>query len=193
MSRSASGVRTKKLISESFRKLLVIKPLNKISIREITDGCGLNRQTFYYHFQDIYSLLEWICQEEAVTFFKQQKITTVRDGLAEFLSYFKENEAVCASAINVLGDERFRAFVYSGLHDQMHSIVDEFSAELQVPDKCKAFVVQFYTISFTAYLVEWIRSGLKPEPEELAGMLKIILQDNIRHALERFSSIDPSD
>jgi probable dihydroxyacetone kinase regulator len=178
-------------MSESFRKLLATKPLNKISIREITDGCGLNRQTFYYHFQDIYALLEWMCQEEAETYIKKQKATTTGGGIAELLRYFKENEAVCASAINVFGDERFRSFVDTGIHDHIHFIVNEFSAGLQVPDKCKNFIAHFYALSFTAYLIEWIKGGLKPEPEELAYMLEVLLQDNLKNALERFSNLNP--
>lgn len=187
MPRSTSGIRTKKILSESFKKLIATKPLNNISIREITDGCGLNRQTFYYHFQDIYSLLEWICQEETEVFSSKQKITTEKEGIRELLNYFRENEAVCANAINVLGDERFRSIVYTVIYDHINLFVSEFSAKLQISDKYKSFVIQFYTVSFVAYLIDWIKRGLKPEPEELAPMLEIILQDNLENALKQFS------
>jgi len=56
---------TKKAISESFKKLCHEKPYNKISISDITDGCGLNRQSFYYHFQDIIDVLEW-CTDQII-------------------------------------------------------------------------------------------------------------------------------
>ncbi len=46
------------------KKLLAQKPLSKITIADITEDCGMNRMTFYYHFQDIYDLIDWICQEE---------------------------------------------------------------------------------------------------------------------------------
>lgn len=48
------------MLADSLRKLMVTKPLSKISIREITEDCGVNRQTFYYHFHDIFDLLEWM-------------------------------------------------------------------------------------------------------------------------------------
>lgn len=50
---------TKHLLTESLKRLMTQKPLNKISIREITEGCGVNRQTFYYHFEDIPDLMAW--------------------------------------------------------------------------------------------------------------------------------------
>ena len=61
MSRST----TKKAIAGVFKELLLVKPLHKITINDIAEKCEINRQTFYYHFQDIYDLVEWICQTDA--------------------------------------------------------------------------------------------------------------------------------
>ena len=57
---------TKKALAESLKKLLSKNKLNKITIKEITEDCGVNRQTFYYHFKDIYDLLEWIYKNEVI-------------------------------------------------------------------------------------------------------------------------------
>jgi AcrR family transcriptional regulator len=56
---------TKLALGESLKRLLQKKPLSKITITEIVEDCGLNRMTFYYHFKDIYELLEWVCVEDA--------------------------------------------------------------------------------------------------------------------------------
>ena len=58
-------MKTKKALAESLKNLLLQKPLNKITISDIADDCGINRMTFYYHFKDIYDLVEWTCAEEA--------------------------------------------------------------------------------------------------------------------------------
>ena len=57
---------TKKALAQSLKNLLLKKPLNKITINDITDDCGINRMTFYYHFKDIYDLLEWIYTNEVI-------------------------------------------------------------------------------------------------------------------------------
>ena len=57
---------TKRALEASLKKLLLEKPLNKITINDITEDCGVNRMTFYYHFKDIYDLVDWILTEDAV-------------------------------------------------------------------------------------------------------------------------------
>ena len=56
---------TKRALEASLKKLLLQKPLNKITINDITEDCGVNRMTFYYHFKDIYDRVEWSCLEDA--------------------------------------------------------------------------------------------------------------------------------
>ena len=54
---------TKRALAASLKGLLARKPLSKITISDITEDCGISRMTFYYHFQDVYDLIDWICQE----------------------------------------------------------------------------------------------------------------------------------
>ena len=56
---------TKRALEASLKHLLLQKPLNKITINDIAEDCGINRMTFYYHFKDIYDLVEWCCEEDA--------------------------------------------------------------------------------------------------------------------------------
>lgn len=56
---------TKKAIRDSFVKLLNEKPLSQITIRDIVDDCGVNRNTFYYYYQDLPQLVESIVDEDA--------------------------------------------------------------------------------------------------------------------------------
>ena len=57
---------TKRAMAQSLKKFLRKKDLDKITINDITSDCGVNRQTFYYHFKDIYDLLEWIYKNEVI-------------------------------------------------------------------------------------------------------------------------------
>ena len=64
---------TKRALENSLKHLLLKKPLNKITIGDITEDCGINRMTFYYHFKDIYDLVEWVCLEDAKKALDQKK------------------------------------------------------------------------------------------------------------------------
>ena len=67
---------TKRALEASLKNLLLKKPLNKITVNDITEDCGINRMTFYYHFKDIYDLVEWSCLEDASKALKEKKRTT---------------------------------------------------------------------------------------------------------------------
>ena len=68
-----SKATTKFAIAFAFKELLLEKSIDKITINDITEKCGINRQTFYYHFHDIYELIEWICETDADHVLKQNK------------------------------------------------------------------------------------------------------------------------
>ena len=64
---------TKQALAAALKQCMKQKPLDKISIREITDLCGLRRETFYYHFSDIYALVKWMFEEEALTLLRRHE------------------------------------------------------------------------------------------------------------------------
>ena len=55
---------TKQTIQASFRTLLMAKSLDKITVRDIVEDCGLTRNTFYYHYEDIYDLFDDYLDEQ---------------------------------------------------------------------------------------------------------------------------------
>ena len=73
---------TKRALEQSLKNLLLKKPLTKITINDIADDCGINRMTFYYHFKDIYDLVEWSCLEDAKKALNEKRPT--RRGSRDF-------------------------------------------------------------------------------------------------------------
>ena len=55
---------TKQALSETFKILLEDQTIDKITVKDIVSKCGVNRQTFYYHFRDIYELMEWTLEND---------------------------------------------------------------------------------------------------------------------------------
>ena len=74
---------TKKLIADTLKKLASGKHLDKISISEIVDAAGLNRQTFYYHFQDKQELICWIFDTDIATLTDKKQNNTLNISLRE--------------------------------------------------------------------------------------------------------------
>lgn len=84
---------TKRALEQSLKNLLLKKPLNKITINDIAEDCGINRMTFYYHFKDIYDLVEWSCLEDAQKALKEKKTyDTWQEGLLQIFYAVRENK-----------------------------------------------------------------------------------------------------
>ena len=84
---------TKRALETSLKNLLLQKPLDKITINDITADCGINRMTFYYHFKDIYDLVEWSCLEDAEKALNNKKTyDTWEQGLLQIFYAVQENK-----------------------------------------------------------------------------------------------------
>lgn len=91
---------TKRALEQSLKNLLLKKPLTKITINDIAEDCGINRMTFYYHFQDIFDLIDWICQEEGAKAIQGRKnYKTWQEGFLALCCATRENsvDAQCIS------------------------------------------------------------------------------------------------
>ena len=59
---------TKRALADSLKKLLSRRPMDRITVQDVTDDAAVSRQTFYYHFHDIYDLMEWLVVDECSQF-----------------------------------------------------------------------------------------------------------------------------
>ncbi len=189
MAQSITTEMTKRLMAESLKKLMTQKPLNKISIREIVEDCGVNRQTFYYHFQDIYALLEWIVNQEIVSVLEDtENFLTWQDAGLYLLKYLEKNSTIVLCALNSLGREAIKQFLYSDVVKVATQIITQISSDISVDEESFNHVVHYYAISFGALLEDWLSSGMKRSPEEVIEILDTIASGTARTALERFAA-----
>ena len=68
-----ASLQTKQTLASALKELMAQKPMEKISIQEITALCGMRRQIFYYHFEDIYDLMRWMFQQEEVSLLQKRE------------------------------------------------------------------------------------------------------------------------
>ena len=98
---------TKHALAESLKKLLLKKPLNKITINDLTTDCGISRMAFYYHFKDIYDLVEWACLEESRKALQGKKTyDTWQEGLLQIFEAVYENKPFIINAYNAISREQ---------------------------------------------------------------------------------------
>lgn len=179
---------TKKALADSLKALLRTRPLSKVTIADITEGCGLNRMTFYYHFRDIYDLVEWICREEcSAALGGPLDRETWQDGFCDLCRYVLENRSFFVNVCNSIGREQAENYLYRVTYSILRSAVDELAGDMLIGEEEKKFIADFYKFAFVGVELDWLRSGLRESPEELAGKLNRLLNGQFDLALKNLS------
>lgn len=178
--------RRKEQMAASLKRLMARKPLHKITIQEIADDCGINRYTFYYHFQDIYDLLSWTFRQEALSLIHQSdSCLTWEDGIRLFLWYVRDNAAVCRSAINSLGQESLRRMFHEEAAYLMRAYLLEIKGERQVPEGYLDFLTDFYMEALSGLVMQWLQRGMDVPEETLLHYLHLTLEGTFDQAFRR--------
>ncbi len=184
----SNSLNTKEALAKSLKKLMMKTELNKISIKNIVDDCGVNRQTFYYHFIDIYDLLEWIYKTEAIESISECKsYETWTEGFYKIFVYIENNKEFCMNSLNSLGRNHLDNYIYSVTNDLIIGVINEISEGMIVEDSDKQFIAYFYTVAFTGLVVKWMYNGMKERPAKIIENLSELIEGNFLRALERYS------
>ncbi len=183
---------TKRALEQSLKNLLLKKPLNKITINDITEDCGINRMTFYYHFKDIYDLVEWACMEDAQKALQEKKThDTWQEGLLQIYYAVRENKPFIMNVYRCVDREQVEKYLKPLTDNLLMGVVEEQSANMVVREEDKAFIAKVYSYIFVGLMLDWIKDDMKEEPEKLVSRLALVIQDTFSDALERFRTDKP--
>lgn len=177
------------LLAKSLKELSAKEPIEKITIKEITDKAGVIRPTFYNHFQDKYELLEWIINTELI------------EPMLPLISNNMQKEAVLLMLINLEKECAFysRLIRMDGVitfEDIAHKCVRELflkvCEEFGLNKKPKyawmtpEYVSGYYAQSLCFAITEWIRNGMTVPPQELAEAYYYVLTHSMEGVLQDF-------
>ena len=179
---------TKKAIASSFKHLMESKPFNKFSITDITDGCGLNRQSFYYHFQDKYDLINWIFEHEILTpVVNDFTIEKWEEKLLEILYKLEANKKFYTNAIKHANTE-FRAYILDVMNYQYSCIIKEMqkNANKTLSSEDEEFISAFFAYGTAGVFSDWIMDGMKESPEKLTNRLSNLSKECEKMCVERY-------
>lgn len=180
---------TKDILALSLKHLMREKPLDKITIRELALAAGVNRQTFYYHFRDVYELLGWIYRSEAIAAIADKKsYANWTAGFQAILDYIQTNRTFCLSTYRSLGREHLERFLLAQLLKLLGDVVAEIAAGCPIPAEQQQFITHFYSQAFAGILLEWLEGGLEMPAAALAEYTDITMEGSIVAAMERFAA-----
>lgn len=182
---------TKKALMESLKKLMLQKPLNKITINDLTADCGISRMAFYYHFRDIYDLVEWACLEESTKALQGKKTyETWQEGLLQIFEAVQENKPFILNAYRCISREQMERFLYQLTYGLIRGVVEEQSRGTAISEEDKSFIAEFYKYSFVGVMLDWIRQGMTDDPQVLTGKISAAMRGSIANAIRNFSETE---
>lgn len=157
MKREEIALRTKRTLANSLKNEMKKKPFSKITVKDITEDCNLNRNTFYYHFEDIYDLLRWMFDDEAVKIVQSfNLLTDYQDAISFVIDYVEQNDHIISCAVDNLSRKELKRFFYKDFFDITASLLADVQEQQKVSlePEYELFLTQFYTESMAGMLIE---------------------------------------
>lgn len=179
---------TKQMLADSLFRLLEKKPLDKIRISDLTDDCGVNRQTFYYHFHDIYELVEWIYVTEAQRAMGPHH--TYDDwtiGLHDVCALMMKQKTFVMKTYHSSSHGHLEKVLSDSAYQLIYDVTKEKAKDYVITDQAIRFIADFYKYSFSGIVIDWIEKGMMLEPEELVGYVARIMHGNIEDSIRKFA------
>ncbi len=160
------------LLASSFKEIAAQKPIEKITIKEITDMAGVIRPTFYNHFQDKYELLEWIVKEELI--FPMKPLIEekhIKEAVTDSMNVMLSEKVFYTNANKLSGQNSFREILFMAVKELLLSFIEKEEFEKSIPYKwLTADVLASFISEWVCYAItQWIDGGMKIPVDEIVG------------------------
>lgn len=178
---------TKRALEESLKRMLLKKPLDKVTISDIAEDCGINRMTFYYHFKDIYDLVDWCFDENAAKAIAGKKTyDTWQQGFLQIFQAVLENKPFIMNVYHSVSREQVEIYLYKLTYNLLIGVVEEKAVGMTVREEDKNFIADFYKFAFVGLMLDWIKDGMKKDPQLIIDRLGILTHGDFTRALNKY-------
>ena len=186
MKHEVTTLNTKKMLSASLKHCMEKKSLSKITVTDIVTDCGLNRKTFYYHFQDVPDLLKWTLEQEAVDVVKQfDLLNELEEALRFAVRYIRENSHMINCAYDSIARDELKRFLNHDFQSIVMSIVEQIERKENVhsdPD-AKKIICNFYTEGMAGELVDLLKSRDAAQDEKSIRCISLVVRTSLEAAV----------
>lgn len=182
---------TKHLLAKSLKALMGEKTLDKITVKEIVARCGVNRQTFYYHFRDIYDLLDWLFVEEGHEFARRYPDYHIEEdveaAIRKLCTYLIENRTMAINIYNSLGRDTFGRYLTRELAKLLHLSITRQAVIHGASDASVKALINFYKHGLVGILLDWVDEGLEGDIDEIVGQYRPVIEGAAELAFQKMN------
>jgi AcrR family transcriptional regulator len=166
--------KTEVLLYKAFMDLMRRHPFQKITIQKIASECGVNRQTFYYHFDNIYDLMSKAFEYELIYESRMFDEDTWEGVMKRFLKWMKTNRVIMKNLITNMESRYLRQAIYPLIS---RSLEEKAASFVQGnPDMDQEFLHRFFTYGITQYILEWAGSDFKESINDMVSQMVLLLK-----------------
>ena len=156
---------TKQVLAYAIKDLMGRQSLSKITVGDICQACGMNRKSFYYHFQDKYDLVAWIFRGELAQ--EAEGSATIQDMMLALCRTMEKNLPFYRSALKDRGQNSLQEYIAEALRPVIEAELKPHLAG--VPHG--AFLPGLYVDTCCAWLVRWVQGGCRIPAEDFVKLL----------------------
>lgn len=182
--------RTEKTIMDAFLTLLNQYPLDKICVKDIVSACGISRNTFYYHYQDIYDLLR-ATFASIVDHVLQEDVTTWQESLRSCTRFALENRRAVYHVYRSAYREDLERSLYRVSEERMDRLIRHLTAGMDVPEEDIRYLTLFYRCAVTGILLEWLNADMRGDVDRAISRMGVLLEGSLRQSLGRIENKEP--
>lgn len=176
---------TKKAIATGMKELTKTKSFDKITVSDITQICGLNRQTFYYHFQDKYELVNWIYYNELISIVADDlTYENCIEKVFQMLSRMKSEDYFYENTLKASVKNEFEEYLFKVTSELFCDIIGRIARNTKMEEEEIRFIADFYAFGMTGTIISWAQNGMKESPEYIAEQIK-----NLAYGTEKFATV----
>ena len=180
---------TKRAIKASFLKLLNEKPLAQITVKDIVEDCGVNRNSFYYHFTDIPSLVDEMVKERVDEIIAQHAtVSTLEECMMATLDFAKQNKRAVLHAYRSTSREAVETYLLHLCRYLVESYAQTAVGELPIRPEDQEILIRFFQCECFGQAILWLNSGmtydLEPQFHRLGELMHAMTEELVRRCLE---------
>lgn len=176
-------------LAQALKQLVKHQSLDKITIEALSDAAHVNRNTFYYHFSDIYALLKWIFEHDVILQLQgdlSAKNWSEKYNLA--LTYVIENKQLCLEALHSQRRDLLEKFLFELCAQMVHSVL--LTIDDTIPADLSTDLIDFYGSAIASQIIKWLITDCHTPKELLVARATAILDGTIEFIITKNKAND---
>ncbi|MBQ6059542.1 MAG: TetR/AcrR family transcriptional regulator C-terminal domain-containing protein [Clostridia bacterium] len=175
---------TQTAIINTFGSMLERMPFDKITVSGIIKECSISRNTFYYHFRDIYDLLDhWLDQELSV-YMTMAGEEDWEESVRVFLNRCKTRKKLIYNLTNSISRERLEQYFFTTSDNVISAFVKHRTEGRALSPQRLAAITNICRYSCAGYFLRFLWNGMKDDPEEIVNELRVLVNAAVEHGIE---------